>query len=78
MSCKNRPRPKNQTELISGEPDTGRLVSPVRRRVLGNLPAYTTEESEKTEVYRLAEKLGGDIEGAIRQLAERRREERKG
>ena len=40
--------------------------------------AYTTEESEKTEVYRLAEKLGGDIEGAIRQLAERRREERKG
>lgn len=29
---------KNQTELISGEPDTGRLVSPVRRRVLGNLP----------------------------------------
>ena len=32
--------------------------------------AYTTEESEKTEVYRLAEKLGGDIEGAIRQLAE--------
>ena len=40
--------------------------------------ADTTEESEKTEVYRLAEKLGGDIEGAIRQLAERRREERKG
>ena len=40
--------------------------------------AYTTEESEKTEVYRLAKKLGGDIEGAIRQLAERRREERKG
>ena len=40
--------------------------------------AYTTEESEKTEVYRLAEKQGGDIEGAIRQLAERRREERKG
>ena len=36
--AKNRPRPKNQTELISGEPDTGRLVSPVRRRVLGNLP----------------------------------------
>ena len=25
------------------------------------------------EVYRLAEKLGGDIEAAIRQLAERRR-----
>ena len=34
---------------------------------------YTTEETEKMEVYRLAEKLGGDIEAAIRQLAERRR-----
>ncbi|KAA6322833.1 Group II intron-encoded protein LtrA, partial [termite gut metagenome] len=27
-----------KTELISGEPDTGRLVSPVRGRVFGNLP----------------------------------------
>ena len=35
--------------------------------------AYTTEETEKVEVYRLAELLGGDIEAAIRQLAERRR-----
>ena len=35
--------------------------------------AYTTEETEKVEVYRLAEKLDGDIEAAIRQLAERRR-----
>ena len=35
--------------------------------------AYTTEETEKMEVYALAEKLGGDIEAAIRQLAERRR-----
>ena len=35
--------------------------------------AYTTEEMEKVEVYRLAEQLGGDIEAAIRQLAERRR-----
>ena len=33
----------------------------------------TTEETEKVEVYRLAEQLGGDIEAAIRQLAERRR-----
>ncbi len=32
--------------------------------------AYTTEETEKVEVYRLAEKLGDDIEAAIRQLAE--------
>ena len=31
--------------------------------------AYTTEETEKVEVYRLAEKLGDDIEAAIRQLA---------
>ena len=30
--------------------------------------AYTTEETEKVEVYRLAEKLGDDIEAAIRQL----------
>ena len=35
--------------------------------------AYTTEETEKVEVYRLSEQLGGDIEAAIRQLAERRR-----
>ena len=35
--------------------------------------AYTTEETEKMEVEALAEELGGDIEGAIRQLADRRR-----
>ena len=35
--------------------------------------AYTTEETEKMEVYALAEKMGGDIEAAIRQLAEERR-----
>lgn len=34
---------------------------------------FTTEETEKIEVMNLAEKLGGDIEGAIRQLAEERR-----
>ena len=34
-------------------------------------PAYTTEESEKIEVQRLAESLGGDIELAIKQLAEK-------
>ena len=39
--------------------------------------AYTTEETEKIEVQQLAEQLGGDIEGAIRQLAEKRREENK-
>ena len=38
--------------------------------------AYTTEETEKVEVYRLAEKLGGDIEGAIKQLADKRRSEK--
>ena len=31
---------------------------------------YTTEESEKTEVFALAEELGGDLELAIRRLAE--------
>ncbi|GHV38077.1 conjugal transfer protein [Bacteroidia bacterium] len=31
--------------------------------------AYTTEETEKLEVMRLAEKLGGDIELAIKQLS---------
>jgi protein subunit release factor A len=30
---------------------------------------YTTEETEKLEVMRLAEKLGGDIELAIKQLS---------
>lgn len=35
--------------------------------------AYTTEETEKTEVFALAEKLGGDLEAAIRQLAAKRR-----
>ena len=34
--------------------------------------AYTTEETEKMEVRALAEKLGGDIEAAIRELAEKR------
>ena len=37
--------------------------------------AYTTEETEKMEVRELAERLGGDMEAAIRQIAERRKEE---
>lgn len=37
--------------------------------------AYTTEETEKMEVRELAEKLGGDMEAAIRQVAERRKNE---
>ena len=37
--------------------------------------AYTTEETEKMEVRELAEKLGGDMEAAIRQIAEKRKEE---
>ena len=36
--------------------------------------AYTTEESEKLEVRALAEKLGDDMEAAIRQLAEDKQE----
>ena len=35
---------------------------------------YTTEETEKVEVLRLAEQLGGDIEAAIRRLARDKRE----
>ena len=38
--------------------------------------AYTTEETEKMEVRELAEKLGGDMEAAIRQIAEKRKEEK--
>ena len=40
--------------------------------------AYTTEETEKMEVRELVEKPGGDMEAAIRQVAERRLEERTG
>ena len=36
---------------------------------------YTTEEVEKMEVFALAEKLGGDMEQAIRQLAQKKRNE---
>ncbi len=35
--------------------------------------SYTTEESEKIEVQRLTEEMGGDIEGAIKELAQRRK-----
>jgi len=35
---------------------------------------YTTEETEKTELMRLAGELGGDIEQAVRRLAAQRRE----
>lgn len=36
--------------------------------------AYTTEESEKVELFNLAEKLGGNLELAIKQLAASKRE----
>ena len=36
---------------------------------------FTTEETEKLELQHLTEKLGGNIELAIRQLAERKRNE---
>lgn len=38
---------------------------------------YTTEESEKLELTRLTEKLDGNIELAIKQLAENKRQENK-
>ena len=34
---------------------------------------YTTEETEKLELFQLADKLGGNIELAIKQLAEYKR-----
>lgn len=54
-------------------PDFTVKTSGMVRLVDGEYLAYTTEETEKVEVYRLAEQLGGDIEAVIRQLAERRR-----
>ena len=38
-----------------------------------DLKAYTTEETEKLELFRLAERLDGNIELAIKQLAESKR-----
>ena len=38
---------------------------------------YTTEETEKLELTRLTEKLDGNIELAIKQLAENKRQENK-
>ena len=38
---------------------------------------FTTEESEKLEVQRLSEEPGGSLELAVRQMAEKKREERK-
>lgn len=38
---------------------------------------YTTEETEKLELIRLTEKLGGNIELAIKQLVESKRQENK-
>ena len=39
--------------------------------------AYTTEATEKVAVQRLAEQLGGNIELAIRQMAQAQREKNK-
>ena len=39
--------------------------------------AYTTEATEKVAVQRLADQLGGDIELAIRQMAQAQREKNK-
>ncbi len=38
---------------------------------------YTTEETEKLEVIQRAELLGGDMETAIRQLAQEKRDNNK-
>jgi hypothetical protein len=41
---------------------------------LSEYVTYTTEETEKLELARLTEKLGGNIEMAIKQLAESKQE----
>ena len=38
---------------------------------------YTTEESEKLELHELTRELGGNLELAVRRLAERKRDEQK-
>lgn len=38
---------------------------------------FSTEESEKLEVQRLAEESGGDLEAAVRRMAEKKREEQR-
>lgn len=38
---------------------------------------YTTEESEKLELQRMSESLGGNLELAVKRIAEKRREQRK-
>jgi len=43
----------------------------VQSAVYATEVSYTTEESEKTEVFNLAEELGGDLELAIKRLANR-------
>ena len=38
----------------------------------GTLARIEAEEREKTEVFALAERMGGDLEGAIRRMASER------
>ena len=77
---------KSQILSINMSNDAGRLYKEVWIGLGGTQSAvyatevsaeeyltYTTEETEKMEVMNLAEKLGGNIEQAIRQLAEERK-----
>ena len=45
--------------------------------VYAEYTVYTTEESEKLELHELTRELGGNLELAVRRLAERKREEQK-
>ena len=61
--------------MDKGNPESllSNLVASVLQQAAVRVLGKPAEETEKVEVYRLAEKLGDDIEAAIRQLAERRR-----
>ena len=66
-----RRRLKPETYLLQRE-ENGNLYMNTGFRI----DVAYNEETEKMEVRELAEKLGGDMEAAIRQIAERRKEEK--
>ena len=48
-------------------------IDKVRRYLLEEYYTFTTEESEKMELFALADKLGGNLELAVKRLAESKR-----
>ena len=65
---------KSQILSINQSNDPSRLYKEVWIGLGGTQSAVYATESEKLEVRALAEKLGGDMEAAIRQLAEDKQE----